>query len=408
MAGSFPVVRMLAGIPLALVVVLAARAAVQDIRSEPTARPLGIVPAPRVIRLSVAARAQPPGLTVAAGRVAGAKTAELAAPAIGPLMGSLAPVAVPTRDGRGLVYSTWSELRRDDPARSWSEQGITRGEALGRPSLRLHDLATGTDSLIEDGAFSAALRADGALAYVRGTSEEYRAGERYLADVVVRAHLRAPAALWSVEPDRYVVAAWAGQTLLAYRIREGERLDVLAFDGPGRQRILAEDVHLVAVDPDGARVLVGDGSAVPATVRVLDVTTGAERASLPLAAIPDNPIQWVSYGGSWAGDLVAARTDAGVAVFRVAERSIEAAELLRPDPDAFPHGLFEPQFVDSGERIVARADVPEGPGAAGDEGASVLLHCRRRDGSCARSEPVRGRDWLRFVYDPSRPQRGGR
>ena len=141
---------------------------------------------------------------------------------------------------------------------------------------------------------------------------------------------------------------------------------------------------------------------------MLDVATGAERATLPLAAIEGSPLQWVSYGGSWTGDLVAARSDAGLAIFRVAETSIELVELLQLAPGAFPHGVFEPQFVGGDERIVARADTPAGPNAARDEDATVLLDCRRHDGECARSDSVLGREWLRFVYDPSRPQKGGR
>ena len=45
-----------------------------------------------------------------------------------------------------------------------------------------------------------------------------------------------------------------------YRMREGEQLDLIAFDGPQRQRMLAAGSELVAVSPDGRSIVVNDGS----------------------------------------------------------------------------------------------------------------------------------------------------
>ena len=125
------------------------------------------------------------GLFVAAGRVEGSRSAALAGTASSPLSGWITPVAVPTADGGQLLYSTWQELRPQDPELSWSKQGIHPGDALGRPTLWVHDFGTGQDEIADANSFSAAVRSDGTIAYVRGTAE-YRAFRRYAGDLVVR------------------------------------------------------------------------------------------------------------------------------------------------------------------------------------------------------------------------------
>src|SRR5256886_3738222 len=139
------------------------------------------------------------GLFVAAGHVEGTRSAALAGTASSPLSGWIAPVAVPTVGGGQLVYSTWHELRHQDPGLSWSKQGIHSGDALGTPTLWLHDFASGRDTAIDANYFSAAVRSDGAIAYVRGTDVS-RAFTTYTGDVVVRSSMSARPVVWSTEP----------------------------------------------------------------------------------------------------------------------------------------------------------------------------------------------------------------
>ena len=82
--------------------------------------------------------------------------AKLASPPVTPLAGWLTPAAVPSPDGRYLVYNTWQELRADDPGLSWSDQGIEPGDPLATPSLRVYDTTTGSDDVLARGAFSVA------------------------------------------------------------------------------------------------------------------------------------------------------------------------------------------------------------------------------------------------------------
>ena len=101
---------------------------------------------------------------------------------------TLSPAAVPDRTGRRLVYSAFHRKR---------------------PVVRLHDVDTNEDSIVDEGAFSVAWRSDGALAYFKGLEPAVRNPRRYLGHVVVRASPSARPRRWTPAPARYVVAAWA-------------------------------------------------------------------------------------------------------------------------------------------------------------------------------------------------------
>jgi hypothetical protein len=270
------------------------------------------------------------------------------------------------------------------------------------PSVRLYDAVTGTDEIIEDGAFSLAWRADGALAYFQGTERDYRAGIAYDGDVFVRSSLDAAPEKWSAEPARYVVVGWAADTLVAYREREGEALDVVAFDGPGRMHVLASDSGLVAISPDGRQAFVEQGPAEGRPiVRVVDVATGEQVAKLDLTRI-DPAVGAVGYAGDWRGDRVVASSASGLAVFRLGPKTIALEQALRiKNP-----GLSEPRFSDASPRHITAWGSAEKGG--------VLFDCDRTTGRCARFMPLakaRGVHgfpvWRRNIYNPSRPLQEG-
>lgn len=334
------------------------------------------------------------GLFVAAGHVEGRRSASLAGTASSPLSGWIAPVAVPTADGGQLVYSTWEELRHQDPELSWSKQGIHPGDALGRPTLWVHDFGSGRDEVVDTDSYSAAVRADGAIAYVRGTAA-YRAFRTYTGDLVVRRSPAARPVVWSTEPAEYVAAAWAGDTLLAYRIDEGEQLDVLAFDGPGEQRVLMADANLVAVSPDGTQAFLAGEADIPGSVSVVNVADGTIAETLELESLGQG-ILWAAYGGSWSGDLVAAPTNTGIAVFDVADEAISLRELLKGAPDTSTDDLIEPQFAGDTDHIVLRGDAGPGKG-------TTALECELATATCLAQETEPGTAWLHPAYNPSRP-----
>ena len=330
----------------------------------------------------------------------GYESVRLAAAPVAPLAGWLAPVAVPSPDGRYVAYNAWRELREDDPALSWQDQGISPGDPLARPSIRLHDLESGVDRKFVDGGFSLAWRGDGALAYFKGADRDYRAGVRYVGGVFVRDTVQGPARRWTDGTDRYVVAGWAGSTLLVYRVGAGETLDVLALDGPGEPRVLASDAGLVAISPDGTGALVEHGpQSGPPRVDLLAVANGARLASLDLTTV-DPSVGVVGYSGDWQGDLVAASSASGVAIFRIAGNRIDLAHTLHALPG---QGIAEPRFVGA-SRVTGWTSTASG---------GAFVDCDRASGRCASAVPrpaARGADgfpaWRRPVYNPSRPQEG--
>jgi hypothetical protein len=350
-------------------------------------------------------KARPPALYTVGRSLIGAPglgQVRLAAPPVAPLAGWLTPAAVPSPDGRFVAYNAWRELRKDDPSQSWKDQGISPGDPLARPSIRLHDLESGDDSLLATGAFSLAWRADGALAYFQGVGRSYRAGVPYVGRVVVRASTGSPARRWTSAPARYVVVGWAGATLIAYVEHEGETLDVLALDAPGKVRRLARGAGVVAISPDGSEVLLERGPEAGAPrVELVSVASGARLASLDLTTV-DPAIGVVGYAGDWEGSLAVAPSSSGLAVFAVTGRRISVVRAIQVAGD---RGVAEPRFT-AAERITGWTSTAAG---------GAFVDCNRVTGRCGRAVLLpasRGTDgyptWRRPVYNPSRPQEGDR
>ena len=298
------------------------------------------------------------------------------------LIAMLSPGAVPDPGGDGVVaYNSW------------------RGTS---PVLRIHDVATGEDTLLDRGAYSLAWRRDGALAYFKGLKAEVSARniKGYLGHVVVRDSREARPVRWTVDPGVYVVAAWAGDRLLVYRI--GEKWpDLLALDGPGRVRVLAKAGALIGVSPDGSRAFVSRYGASPPVVRVLTVDDGAEAARFTFPAGAAQKVEWLTESGSWVGDNVFAGSSVGLVVFRVAEDEIELEQTLRFDLGAFPLSVFEPQSDESARVVTTWGQLAELPRQPVPEAA--VLECDRISLRCKQGPPVSSAVGLRLVYNPSRP-----
>ena len=324
---------------------------------------------------------EPRELTVARGEVTASYVAgdrlgpnRLAAPVSTTLIANLAPAAVP------------------DPARARVAYGSWRGD---RPVVRVRD---GRDRVLAQGAYSPAWRDDGAIAYfqaLRPQLPRLDAIRGYRGHVVVRARLDGAPTRWTVAAVRYVVAAWAGERLLAYRITSGWP-ELLVLDGPGRVRTLARDAALVAVSPDARRVFVSTYGARPPLVRVLDVATGRELARRQVSGV-----RWIVEAGSWRGDRVAASASTGVAIFRVDRTGIALEQQLRLARLGFPTGVFEPQLDAAGERVTAWGGLESRPRQA--LAGVVVVECELDARRCVHGPELSGAAGVRLVYDPSRP-----
>ena len=175
---------------------------------------------------------------------------------------------------------------------------------------------------------------------------------------------------------------------------------MLALDGPSSRRVLASNAGLVAISPDGTSALVEQGPETgPPRIELVEVSSGAKLASLDLSTV-DPSVGVVGYAGDWQGDLVAASSASGLALFRVAGRRIELARAMRA---AGGQGVAEPRFVGA-TRVT---------GWTSSDSGGAFVDCDRVTGKCAHSVPLAGARgvkgfpaWRRPVYNPSRPQEG--
>jgi hypothetical protein len=272
------------------------------------------------------------------------------------------------------------------------------------PRLRVLDLKSGADDAVEPGSFSAAWRSDGALAYVRGAPPPYRANTPYLRDVIVRARADAPGAAWTTDPDRYLVDAWAGRTLIVERGVPGGTPDILALDGPGSPRTLAEQAAFLAVSPEGRDVLVAKGLLAGPTpsIALIDVASGETKASLDLAGATDpvsgQAVEWVMGPAAWLHDRVVVAASSGLLVLRTGS-SLGVEQVLHLDSATKADGiLYEPRFTDdTTHTIVTWSDVP----GTGSQAQSVQFVCDRYALRCDRGAAVPSAEAPRPVYDES-------
>ncbi len=319
-----------------------------------------------------------------------------------PLMGWLSPVAVTSNDGQDIFYNSWDWLKDIDWSESFSDQGIQTGAELGVPSLRHLNLATGVDALVAEGAFSIALRSDGALAWFQGDESTYRANTPFVGRLVVESDTGKTEA-WT-ESGRYVSLAWAGDTLLAYHELEGETHDLLAIDGPGSARVLEGGADLIALSPDGTKAFVATAS-YPPTAAILEVSSGRTIASLDLTSTTDeNPAltaERLAYAGDWMGDSVVAEGATGLAFFSVEGGEIAVKGILRFPKDEYPFPAHEPRFFGDETTVVTWLPVPGHEGKA--EGRDYVYALCDEDSLTCQVSPQLGSWILDAAFNPSRP-----
>lgn len=278
----------------------------------------------------------------------------------GNFLGYSYPIAVYAPDGGSLFYSSLSAARAVDAYKSPSGQGLNAGDVVGRPSIRVRDLQTGADTLFADGAFSMAVSATGAVAYVRASDPDYRVGSPYVGDVVVQSSPTAKPEVWSTEPGLYEVVAWAkGRLFVDHQIPGGSEAGVeLLFSAPGSFSTL--DGGVVALSGDGTTALMNaaapDGESNQ--LRVMDVATG-KAAGPPIAM---GSIVTVG-GASWVDDTVVVwgTTPESPALFVLsATRSDTGYAFTLKDSFAL-HGVTVPHdawMASDARTVVAIADPP--------------------------------------------------
>ncbi len=326
--------------------------------------------------------------------VIGSVTYRLGATAGAPLIGSLSPLAVPSPDGSQYLYNSWASgadlVCSGDESVRGNCKNPSPDAVYGRPTLRLFTSASSRDVVFQAGAMSAAWRADGAIAYFKADGVDAPAdAARFVGHLYVRPSSASPPVRWTTTPGRYVTVAWAGNTLIAYRQLQGEQFDVLALDEPGSIRNLAPSATVVSASPDGTQLAINHDSNGTSTAGIVNVSNGVVISTLDLAKVTDPasgaPLNWVTYGGSWDGDLVTAEASAGVAMFRVQSGKISFEGILVGKKSDYPMGIHEPQlFHEKSGKLDLIAWAPlDAPTKNGR--ASAIVICDISNKTCKRN-----------------------
>lgn len=285
---------------------------------------------------------EPTGNTVSARMlVSGGRTITLAAQPFDGLGGSLLPWVIADASGSRVYYTTWEDRRDLDDA------DIRPGDVAGVPVIRKVELVEGQDEVFRRGAYAPAVAGDGRVAYVEDIDGVYR----FSVDNPNRVIVVSPRGdeVWSTDNvSKYITMGWAGDVLIVYQTNEGGYLRILAFDGPGRSRILSEGGDVGAISPDGSELLIVEPNAAGSRFFVVNAADGLRQATLDAESAPELQSILAFHGGDWTGDRIVVPTGSGfVALVRgsesltlehVVDMQLEGFSTVRPHLDQTADG----------------------------------------------------------------------
>lgn len=280
-----------------------------------TAAPSSTLPAPppEPTPTTVPALPASDGYLVAAGAFAVDGVAhQLAEAPGGGLAGSLTPAVVPDGATGAYFYTTWADSRIDQL------DELEPGEPAGVPVVRRYDPATGADDEFRAGAYAPAVSTTGVVAWAEDLDGRYLAHASNPTRIVVAA----PGGdePWSEGADRLLIPlGWAGDVLVTYEQQAGASARIVAFDGPGQERVLAERGDVIAFSPDGESILLAEYPVAGTSFVLVRVGDGARlaTASAEVRAF---------HGGHWQGDTVVAPTTTGLLTLGVAGGGLQVGE----------------------------------------------------------------------------------
>lgn len=207
------------------------------------------------------------------------------------------------------------------------------------PELRL---AGGAEEIVVSSmASSVAVSATGAIA----TAEPAEGIDGlWVSDVMVRATPSSPAERWSSEVSNYAVLAWAGKVLLVIKNpgESGEPIELLAYDGPGKVRVLHPNAGLIAVSPDGRRALLSTSTDAGNDTELVDPASGDDIGVVDTSLLGE-PV--IVGQGSWSTAGVVATIWVGdeqrLGLFDADERGLTLTKSVTL-PQNVLYGLNEP------------------------------------------------------------------
>ncbi len=230
---------------------------------------------------------------------------ELAYLPVDGLGGSLVPWVVPAPGAGTVYYTTWED--------EFDLSGLLPGDVGGVPVIRRFDVRAKTDTLWRMGAYAPAVTVDGKVGFVEDLNGAYNFSVPNPNRVIV-ANSDGPDEVWSTDTETaYVTVAWANDSLIVYTVGEGEYLQVFAFDGPDRRRLLSDGGMVGAISPDGSEILIVEVAETGSRFTLTRVSDGAKLAVFDPADAGMGPV-FSSYGGDWVDDTIvlpAANGDSG-------------------------------------------------------------------------------------------------
>ncbi len=346
-----------------------------------------VTQSPRSVPLPSADVAWVSGTTL---HIPGQARQRLSRPVLAPLIGTERPLAVPSPNGRQLVYHSWEN---------------------NTPLLVLRDIISSREQTLVRGAQTFAWSADGRQAWFQGEHARRRegpGGDPYLGHVVVDGEK------WTTEPGPYEVLAWARDRLLvAIRrcliCRETREPGVYALDGPGPLVRIPLD-SVTALSPDGrlavgAHLPVASQDSPSSLVRLVDVQSARVLETVDLARFVRSSFPPMIERGAWRGREIVAPVQSDTLVrMRVDNERLQVVSDTRLPrstiPVLFGVNIGVPSFVTNGtDHLVF---VVSGESANGYSVAVVTCELATR--RCVRGRLLPPRRWFAVVENPSRPR----
>jgi hypothetical protein len=313
----------------------------------------------------------------------------------------------PTTLARPVADQPWdtADLSHDGSTLVYESAVAPGGEQAAGSALRVHDLASGADALLEPLTFAPVLSPAGRLAYGRTIPHAGGGdvGAVFPSRIEVRDSPEAAPVVWTETAGNYRPLAWAGASLLVARLGDDATTTIWAFDGPGHGRELGAG-WAVAVDPSGTRVLLGDGiegGAGNPGLRVVEIATGATRASLDLqtSQLPGD-VSWTraapSGPGVWTSDSIVLPASSALVTLRLtgAALGVSAVDPFHGDGRAARADYHELRLADDGRTAVLLADVIP---PTGGELLAAALACDLETRSCTLGGSASSRRSLALV-----------
>jgi hypothetical protein len=283
---------------------------------------------------------------------------------------------------------------------------------INHPTLRLFDPASESDTVFAADAAMPAWRRDGAIAYARHVPAPGKLPP-FTVTLEVRASVTATPVAWG---DSYQPIAWAGNTVIASTFSSDDAgiTTLIAVSGPHESRTLGKGA-LLAISPDGSRVLIADGAApdgIPSSpiLHVVDVATGEIGTTLDLRQVTPTGLETGTIvpggAGDWLGDRIVFPAPAGPVVLDASDGRLALVKVARFTGDRVLRGAeyHEARFADAtGTRVVVRAVVLPPSGKGGQMLPSALV-CDISADNCTRGIVAENTaEPLTLVFNASRP-----